>query len=55
MKDNATFRRSALCVIMLTALLGGCASMDQFSCDMHETRMRGVKPQTTYQVRRVET
>ncbi len=50
MKDNVTIRRSTLCVIMLTAVLGGCASMDQYSCDMHETRMRGVKPQTTYQV-----
>ena len=48
MKDKATIRRSALCAIMLTALLGGCATMDQFSCDMHETQARGTKPVTTY-------
>ena len=50
MKDYVTFRRSALCVIMLTALLGGCASMDQFSCDKHETQTRGIKPVTTYRL-----
>ncbi len=45
---KVTIRRSTLCAIMLTALLGGCASMDQFSCDMHETQARGSKPVTTY-------
>lgn len=48
MKDKITIRRSALCVIVLTALLGGCASMDQFSCDMHEKQTRGSKPVTAY-------
>ena len=48
MKDKITIRRSTLCVIMLAALLGGCAGMDQFSCDMHETQARGTKPVTAY-------
>lgn len=48
MKEIITIHRSALSAILLTALLGGCASMDQFSCDMHETQTRGYKPVTTY-------
>ena len=48
MKDFVAIRRSALSAILLTALLGGCASMDNFSCDMHETQARGTKPVTTY-------
>lgn len=48
MKDIATIHRTALSAILLTALLGGCASMDNFSCDMHETQARGSKPVTTY-------
>jgi len=47
MKDNKRITHATLCV-MLTALLGGCAGMDQFSCDMHETQARGTKPVTTY-------
>jgi hypothetical protein len=46
MKDFVTI--PALFVIILTGLLGGCAGMDGFSCDMHETRARGTKPITTY-------
>jgi hypothetical protein len=32
------------------ALLGGCASMEQASCDRHEQSTRGVKPVTTYRL-----
>jgi hypothetical protein len=48
MKDIVTLRRSALLTILLAALLGGCAGMNEFSCDMHETQARGTKPVTTY-------
>ena len=48
MKDIIAIHRTALSAILLTALLGGCASMDNFSCDMHETQARGTKPVTTY-------
>jgi len=48
MKDIVTLRRSALLTILLAALLGGCAGMNEFSCDMHETQTRGTKPVTTY-------
>ncbi len=48
MPDNVTIRYTALCVVLLTASLGGCASMEQFSCDLHETQARGTKPVTTY-------
>ena len=48
MKEIIAIHRSALSAILLTALLGGCASMDDFSCDMHETQTRGSKPVTTY-------
>ena len=48
MKDKASYRRFALCAVLLSAWLGGCASMDQFSCDMQEKNTRGIKPVTTY-------
>ncbi len=48
MKDLVAIRRSALSAILLNALLSGCASMDNFSCDMHETQARGSRPVTTY-------
>jgi len=48
MKDTVFNRPAALCAIFLTALLGGCANMDQFGCDTHESQTRGTKPVTTY-------
>jgi hypothetical protein len=48
MKDFIALHRMTLPAILLTALLGGCASMGDFSCDMHETQSRGTKPVTTY-------
>jgi len=48
MKLTVTRRHSALFLLLLSVLLGGCASMSNFSCDMHESRTRGVKPVTTY-------
>ena len=48
MKDIATNRHAALFVLLLASLLGGCASISNFSCDMHESQTRGVKPVTTY-------
>jgi hypothetical protein len=36
------------CAIVLTALLGGCAGMEERSCEMHEAQTRGSKPVTTY-------
>jgi len=48
MKDIVAIHRYTLSAILLAALLGGCASMDDFSCDMHETQARGSKPVTTY-------
>jgi len=48
MMDPVAFQRSVPCAILLTAMLGGCASINDFSCDMHETQTRGTKPVTTY-------
>lgn len=48
MPDRSPIRRFAPFVTVLTVLLGGCASMDNFSCDMHEQSARGAKPITTY-------
>lgn len=47
MKDHPRFFSLA----MLTLVgLTGCASIENFSCDMHENRSRGVKPFTQYQL-----
>jgi hypothetical protein len=46
MKDRMPLRRAAL--LALLAPLAGCATLDEFSCDMHETQTRGKKPVTTY-------
>jgi len=48
MKEIVTIRHAGLFVLLLTSLLGGCASISNFSCDMHESQTRGVKPVTTY-------
>ena len=48
MKDIVAIHRTALSAILLAALLGGCAGVGDFSCDMHETQARGTKPVTTY-------
>jgi hypothetical protein len=48
MKLTVTRRHSALFVLLLSGLLGGCAGLSNFSCDMHESSTRGVKPVTTY-------
>lgn len=48
MKEIISIRRSALPAILLTAFVSGCASLNDFSCDMHETQLRGSKPVTTY-------
>jgi len=48
MKEIAINRHTTLFVLLLTTLLGGCASISNFSCDMHESRTRGAKPVTTY-------
>ena len=38
----------SLILLLATLLLGGCAGLEQRSCDAHEERNRGVKPVTTY-------
>lgn len=48
MKEIATNRHAVLFILLLVTLLGGCASISDFSCDMHETQTRGTKPITTY-------
>ena len=48
MQDRLPIRRFAPFATMFVALLGGCASLDNFSCDMHEQSARGIKPVTTY-------
>ncbi len=48
MKEIATVRHTVLFVLLFTTLLGGCASISNFSCDMHESQTRGTKPVTTY-------
>jgi hypothetical protein len=48
MKEIATNRHAVLLVLLLATLLGGCASISNFSCDMHESQTRGAKPVTTY-------
>jgi hypothetical protein len=45
MKD---LRLIALPALLAAALLTGCATVQNFSCDMHESRTRGVKPFTQY-------
>ncbi len=41
--------RWRLLLPVLLSLLAGCATTNDFGCDMHETRMREAKPVTTYQ------
>lgn len=48
MLAGPSIRRLLPLATVLGALLGGCASMDDFSCDRHEHSTRGVKPVTTY-------
>jgi len=48
MKEITANRHAGLFVLLLTGMLGGCASISNFSCDMHESQTRGVKPVTTY-------
>lgn len=48
MRVLATSRHAILFVMLMTAMLAGCAGMGDFSCDMHETQSRGSKPVTTY-------
>lgn len=48
MQDRLPVHRFTPFVTVLVALLGGCASLDEFSCDRHEHSNRGVKPVTTY-------
>ena len=37
-----------LILLLIALLLGGCAGLQQNSCEAHEERTRGVKPVTTY-------
>ncbi len=55
MKDAATYRLLTLLVLLLTASLGGCAYLSEFSCDMHENQTRGTKPVTTYALSEVKS
>lgn len=48
MPDKLLTYRCATLMTALSILLGGCASMDNFSCDMHEHSTRSTKPITTY-------
>jgi hypothetical protein len=48
MKDIVTIRHPVALAVLLTALLSGCAGMDEFSCNLHESQTRGTKPVTTY-------
>lgn len=48
MLDRSLILRIAPFMTLLAMLLGGCASMDNFSCDMHEQSARAAKPVTTY-------
>jgi len=48
MPDRSPIHRFAPFMTVLTVLLGGCASMDDFRCDMHEQSVRGTKPITSY-------
>lgn len=41
--------RTSHFALLATAFLASCASMQNFSCDMHESRTRGVKPFTVYE------
>lgn len=40
--------RTAPLALLATALLAGCSGLQTLTCDMHETRTRGVKPFTQY-------
>ena len=48
MPARLPIHRLALFATMLAVLLSGCASLDNFSCDMHAQSARGAKPVTTY-------
>jgi hypothetical protein len=48
MQPRIKIRRAVPCVIVLTALLAGCAGMEERSCEMQEAQTRGTKPVTTY-------
>jgi len=48
MKERLSLRPVLLTLI--TLLLGGCASMEEYSCDMHEQQTRGEKPVTSYRL-----
>lgn len=42
-------------LLIVPALLAGCATLDEFGCDMHENKTRGVKPVTTYKIQAPKT
>jgi hypothetical protein len=46
MKEH--FPRRHILLIAAAALLGGCATLDDYSCYVHEQQTRGQKPVTTY-------
>lgn len=46
MKTRPLFRFLPVLAVLLLA--GGCAGMEQFSCDVHEQQNQGRKPVTTY-------
>ncbi len=48
MQDRLPIQRFAPFAAVFVALLGGCAGMSNFSCDMHEQSTRDAKPVTTY-------
>jgi hypothetical protein len=48
MKNIIKIRCLALYIVMLAAALGGCAGMEERSCESHEAQVRGTKPVTTY-------
>lgn len=45
-----TLQTRAAFVLAALTLLGGCASMQEYSCNQQEERNRGVKPFTTYKL-----
>lgn len=48
MKERLPLR--SVLLVLIAALLGGCASMEEYSCDMREQQTRGEKPVTTYRL-----
>jgi hypothetical protein len=46
--------RPILLLTLVAALLGGCASMEEYSCNLHEQQTRGEKPVTTYRLVQVK-